>query len=284
MYHPLSPEEKRVIEEKGTERPGTGEYEHEKREGVYLCRKCDLPLFLSLDKFDSGCGWPSFDDELEGAVERKIDADGRRVEILCARCHGHLGHVFKGEWLTSKNTRHCVNSISMRFHSATTKEGFKKALFAAGCFWGVEYWFKQADGVIRVISGYTGGNTVDPDYKNVCRGDTGHAEAVLVEYDPGKTDFKSLVKLFFEIHDPAQKNRQGPDIGSQYRSAIFYFTKEEERIANSLIQELKNNGIQVITEVKPASIFYEAEGYHQDYYQKKGGVPYCHILQPRNWD
>lgn len=133
-YNILSEQEKHVIEQKGTERPFTGIYNDFYEEGTYLCKKCNAPLYKSADKFKSGCGWPSFDDEIKGAVKRVPDADGRRVEIICASCGAHLGHVFEGEGFTSKNTRHCVNSISLNFEKDSNPN--KKAYFAGGCFWG----------------------------------------------------------------------------------------------------------------------------------------------------
>lgn len=273
---PLTEEEKRVILDKGTEMPFTGKYYKNKDAGTYVCRQCGNPLYRSTDKFDSGCGWPSFDDEIPGAVIRKPDPDGRRTEIVCARCGGHLGHVFLGEGLTSKNVRHCVNSISMEFIPAEKEQKRATAIFAGGCFWGVEHLMQQLPGVISVESGYIGGQTVNPTYQQVCTGTTGHAEAVRIEYDPSKIDYETLAKNFFEIHDPTQSNGQGPDIGTQYRSEVFYTTPEQQKTALKLIDILRSKGYKVVTKVTPATTFYPAEAYHQDYYVHQGKQPYCH--------
>ncbi len=281
-YNQLNPEEERVIVQKGTERPGSGKYYLNKESGTYLCRRCDTPLFRSSDKFDSGTGWPSFDDAIEGAVRQIPDADGRRTEIVCASCGAHLGHVFFKEGLTEKNVRHCVNSISLSFlHETTSAVVTRTAIFAGGCFWGVEYHFKKVKGVLSVKSGYTGGVIDNPSYKQVCSGKTGHAEAVEVEFDSALVSYETLAKLFFEIHDPTQRNRQGPDIGTQYRSAIFYVDEEQKRVAEKLIGELKSKGYHVATSVDKAGKFWYAEEYHQDYYAKTGHQPYCHIYQKR---
>jgi len=281
-YNQLNPEEERVIVQKGTERPGSGKYYLNKESGTYLCRRCDTPLFRSSDKFDSGTGWPSFDDAIEGAVRQIPDADGRRTEIVCASCGAHLGHVFFKEGLTEKNVRHCVNSISLSFlHETTSAVVTRTAIFAGGCFWGVEYHFKKVKGVLSVKSGYTGGVIDNPSYKQVCSGKTGHAEAVEIEFDSALVSYETLAKLFFEIHDPTQRNRQGPDIGTQYRSAIFYVDEEQKRVAEKLIGELKSKGYHVATSVDKAGKFWYAEEYHQDYYAKTGHQPYCHIYQKR---
>ncbi len=286
----LTPEEEAVIVQKGTERPFSGEYNDHREAGTYVCRRCGTPLYESDDKFDSGCGWPSFDDELPGAVKRLPDADGRRTEILCATCGAHLGHVFEGEQLTEKNIRHCVNSISLEFVAAgESVDGARDAgpsatataYFAGGCFWGMEHLLQEVDGVTEVRSGYMGGRTEEPTYHEVASGRTGHAETVEVVYDPTRVTFEGLARLFFEIHDPTQVDRQGPDTGSQYRSAIFYAGNEQKLAAEKLIGILKGKGYDVATEVTEAGRFWEAEEYHQDYYEKSGGRPYCHTRQKR---
>lgn len=272
----LTPEEERVIHHKGTERPFSGEYYDFWEKGTYLCKACGAPLYQSTAKFDAGCGWPSFDDEIHGAVKRQRDADGYRTEILCANCGAHLGHVFEGEGYTKKNTRHCVNSISMVFLPEKNLPITDTAIFAGGCFWGVEYYLQKSPGVLSVVSGYIGGHVQHPTYEEVCSGKTGHYEAVEVVFDPSRITYEELAKLFFEIHDPTQWNHQGPDRGEQYRSAVFYRNEEQKEITEKLIGILKEKGYQVVTEVRPATVFWKAENYHQDYYDHKGSTPYCH--------
>jgi peptide methionine sulfoxide reductase msrA/msrB len=275
-FKQLTSEEERVIIHKGTEAPYTGKYEKFNETGTYVCKRCGAPLYKSADKFDAHCGWPAFDDEIPGAVKRIPDADGMRTEIECARCGAHLGHVFLGEELTAKDTRHCVNSISLDFIPAGSEALTDTAIFAGGCFWGVEYYMKKIKGVISTEVGYTGGKTDHPTYKEVCAGTTGHYEAIEVVFDPGQTSYEEVAKMFFETHDPTQWNHQGPDWGEQYRSAVFYRNEEQKEITEKLIIRLKEKGFKVVTEVIPAKPFWKAEDYHQDYYDHKGSTPYCH--------
>lgn len=280
-YNKLTPEEERVIINKGTETPFTGIYYKFDEKGTYLCKRCNAPLFRSEDKFDARCGWPSFDDEIPGTIKKVPDTDGHRTEIQCANCGAHLGHVFYGEGFTSKNTRHCVNSISLNFRPAVQEIKTDTAIFAGGCFWGTEYYFQKAEGVMSTTVGYIGGTVPDPAYEQVCTGKTGHAEAVEVVFDTSKTTFEKLARLFFEIHDPTQLNRQGPDVGLQYRSAVFYRNEVQKMITEKLIGILKDKGYKVVTEVTKATSFYVAENYHQDYYEHKGTLPYCHAYTRR---
>ncbi|MCP4798870.1 MAG: bifunctional methionine sulfoxide reductase B/A protein [bacterium] len=275
MFKKLTTEEKQIIIHKGTEKPFSGKYDNFYESGTYRCKQCDSALYNSEDKFKSGCGWPSFDDEIPGAVKQVPDADGRRTEILCANCDGHLGHVFVGEHMTDKNTRHCVNSISLVF---TTTQ---KAYFAGGCFWGVEHLFQKQVGVESVVSGYMGGAVENPTYEQVCTGQSGHLEVVEVTYDTSQITFEALARLHFEIHDPTQANGQGPDIGPQYLSAIFYTDESEKQVSEKLIGILREKGLDIATELIVVDKFWPAEDYHQDYYQRKGTEPYCHIHTKR---
>lgn len=289
MKKQLTDFEQHVILNKGTEAPFTGEYCDFKGKGTYLCKQCGTPLYRSESKFSSGCGWPSFDNQIEGAVKRTPDADGRRVEITCAKCGGHLGHVFEGEGFTDKNTRHCVNSVSMTFepddkdggNKEASLNGLQTAIFAGGCFWGVEHLMQDTPGVVSTEVGYIGGRTENPTYEDVCSHRTGHAEAVRVVFDPSKVSYESLAMLFFEIHDPTQTDRQGPDVGDQYRSEIFYTNASQKEVAEKLISILKGKGYGVVTKVTPAGKFYPAENYHQDYYTRKGTQPYCHAYKKK---
>lgn len=276
-WRTLTPAEEAVIVHKATERPGTGRYEKFKEAGTFVCRRCSAALYRAEDKFDAGCGWPSFDAEVSGAIHRQTDADGKRTEILCATCGGHLGHVFTGEQLTARNTRHCVNSISLDFVPlAEISNRFERAIFAGGCFWGVQSLLQEGRGVIRTRAGYIGGHTDHPTYEEVCAHTTGHAEAVEVLFDPKQTTFEAVARLFFEIHDPTQLDRQGPDVGDQYRSAVFYTSEKQKEITQRLIGELRKKKFEVATQVVPATTFWPAETYHQDYYRKTGKHPYCH--------
>jgi peptide methionine sulfoxide reductase msrA/msrB len=273
----LTQAEQAVILYKGTERPYTGEFLNNKQKGTYVCKQCDAPLYKSEDKFDSHCGWPSFDDEIPGAVKRVPDADGQRTEIVCANCGGHLGHVFTGEGFTPKNTRHCVNSISMKFVPDKSEKAV--AYFASGCFWGTEYHFMKAKGVIETTVGYMGGFTQSPTYREVCTGTTGHIETTEVIYNPTETSFEELLKLYYETHDFEQVGGQGPDIGEQYQSVIFYVNEEQKELAEKYINILQSKGYKPATQLRTAPEFWAAEDYHQEYYSKKNGTPYCHVYR-----
>ena len=277
----LTDAEKKVIINKATEPPFVGIYVNHKEEGVYLCKQCNTPLYRSSDKFDSQCGWPSFDDEIAGAVKRIPDKDDERTEIICATCGAHLGHVFTGEWFTDKNTRHCVNSISLIFKPKEEPTMENIAYFAGGCFWGTEFLFQELEGVLDTKVGYMGGKNENPTYKEVCSGKTGHYEAVKVTYDTDKLDYETLARYFFEIHDPTQEDGQGPDIGEQYESVIFCANEEEKQTVKQLIDQLEKKGYHVATQIKGPATFWEAEEYHQDYYKKTGKYPYCHIYTNR---
>ncbi len=278
-YNKLTPEETRVIIDKGTEKPFSGEYFNNKAKGTYFCKQCNAPLYKSEAKFDSDCGWPSFDEEIKGAVTKTPDTDGMRTEITCTSCGAHLGHVFYGEGFTDKDIRHCVNSISMVFVPENTESKTDTAIFASGCFWGTQFYFEKLDGVISTEVGYTGGIKENPTYREVCSGTTGHLEAIRVVFDTSKLNYEAVCKYFFETHDFSQTNGQGPDIGAQYLSAIFYRDMLQKETAEKVISVLTAKGYKVATTLKPAKIFWKAEDYHQEYYEKNGSSPYCHVYK-----
>ena len=270
--------ERYVMEQKGTERPFTGEYYDFFEEGTYVCKRCGTALYRSNDKFRSGCGWPSFDDEIKGAVRRILDADGRRTEIQCAKCGAHLGHVFIGEGFTPKDTRHCVNSVSLKFVPLKKKySNMKEIYFAGGCFWGTEHYFKQLRGVVDTQVGYANGNTDNPTYREVCTDKTGFAETVRVVYDPDVITLEFLTEMYFRAIDPTSVDQQGPDIGSQYRTGIYYKDDADKveigKVYDSMRQKL---GSRMAVEFLPLKNFYYAEEYHQDYLDKNP-AGYCHL-------
>ena len=265
-----------------TERPHTNKYDRFFANGLYICKNCDVPLYSSEFKFDSGCGWPAFDDEIKSAIRKEKDKDNYRTEILCNNCGIHLGHIFVGEHATAKNVRHCVNSTSMNFIDENTMNpdsNYQIAVLAAGCFWGVQYYFDKLGGVVVAQVGYTGGNTINPTYKEICNTNTGHLEAIKVIFDSTKISYEQIIKYFFEIHNFTQVDGQGNDVGSQYLSAIIAQNETQKRIAKNVIELLTDKGYKVATKLLGKSIFYKAEDYHQDYYAKNGHEPYCHVYK-----
>ena len=281
----LTPEQVEVTQRAGTERAGTGAYLHEKRAGTYVCVVGGLPLFRSETKFESGTGWPSFTAPIDPAHVILLEDSSHgwsRVEVLDARSGAHLGHVFD-DGPAPTGQRYCMNSAALKFipdgvplPAESRPMTTETAYFAGGCFWGVEDVFAQIDGVIDAESGYMGGKTEKPTYREVCSHTTGHAETVKVVFDPARVTYKELLKVFFDNHDPTTIDRQGPDIGDSYRSAIFASTPEQAKQATEFVKELQATPRfekrKIVTHiVAPGPKFWPAEDYHQDYHQKHGG-------------
>ncbi len=294
----LTDEQYYVTQQCGTEPPFKNAYWDEHRDGIYVDVVSGKPLFSSKDKFDSGTGWPSFTSPIDSKalVEKKDDSHGMlRTEVRSAEADSHLGHVFP-DGPGPEGLRYCINSASLRFIPVEDleKEGYgeyralfeaetdarsETAIFAAGCFWGTEEYFRRLPGVLATDVGYSGGKTINPSYKEVCAGNTGHAESLKIEFDPTKIAYRDLLRHFFRMHDPTQVDRQGNDVGSQYRSAVFYSSEEQRKEAEALIAEMNASGSYgrpIATEVTKASPFYPAEDYHQDYLRKNPGG-YCHV-------
>jgi peptide methionine sulfoxide reductase msrA/msrB len=303
----LTPEQFEVLRSSATERPFCGTLLDNKTEGVYTCAGCGLPLFSSDSKFHSGSGWPSFFQPIaEGNVAERQDISHGMVrsEINCARCDGHLGHVFD-DGPRPTGLRFCLNSASLNFTpsdqlssladpltekletgtSNSTRQSAggansATAVFAGGCFWCTEAAFEQLDGVTDVMSGYSGGSKETANYQRVCDGDTGHAEAIRITYDPNRISYDKLLDVFFDAHDPTQLNRQGADVGTQYRSAIFFANDEQKHTAEQKIKQLteaKTFSQPIVTTLEPLTAFYPAEQYHQDYARNNPMQPYIQM-------
>ena len=274
----LSPEQYAVLREEDTERAHTSPLVHEAREGTYHCAGCDLALFSSATKFDSKTGWPSFTAPLENAVGTRaewIQYFYPRTEAHCRRCGGHLGHIEK-DGPPPTGLRYCINGIALRFApkdaaADAPRATRERATFAAGCFWHVEAAFRKVPGVVEVTSGYIGGSKPNPTYEEVCADTTGHAEAVEIEFDPRVTSYDRLLEVFWNEHDPTTPNRQGWDVGSQYRSAIFFHSPAQKASAIASKERLEMSGRwqnPIVTQIVPADTFYRAEEKHQRYFEK----------------
>jgi len=288
----LSPDLYAVAREADTERAFTGTMWNSETKGTYYCAACGLRLFKSNQKFTSSCGWPSFfeQDNKESITFKEDNSYGmRRTEALCGRCGSHLGHLFDdGPEPTGK--RYCMNAISLDFvpDSVTpvkSQGNLETITLGGGCYWCVEAVYENLDGVTKVVSGFSGGTVANPSYEEVCTGRTGAAEVVEITFDKTKTNLDEIFKVFFTVHDPTTLNRQGADVGTQYRSVIFYKNEEQKKAAESIIDELNSKNVyssKVVTQLEPFKAFYPAEDYHQNYYNNNKDKPYCQmVIQPK---
>jgi peptide methionine sulfoxide reductase msrA/msrB len=301
----LSREQFKVTQQCGTEPPFQNAYWNNHKPGIYVDVVSGEPLFSSLDKFDSGTGWPSFTKPVQGTdiVEKRDTEFGmERTEVRSKAADSHLGHVFNDGPSEKGGLRYCINSASLKFIPVEEMdqagygrylEPFIKAgvieapkhetaILAGGCFWGMEEILRKVPGVIKTTVGYSGGKTANPSYEDVCTGRTGHAESLEIVFDPSRLSYESLLDYFFRMHDPTTLNRQHNDVGSQYRSAIFYFGEAQKQTAEH-VKEMWNKSGEfdrpIVTEITAAGPFYPAEDYHQKYLVKHPDGYNCHVLR-----
>ncbi len=284
----LSPDLYAVARHADTERAFTGTMWESETQGTYYCAACGLKLFNSDQKFVSSCGWPSFfEQHNKNSITFKDDNSYGmyRIEALCGRCDSHLGHLFDdGPKPTAK--RYCMNAISLDFvPKAVKNEGNLETItIGGGCYWCVEAVYKQLEGVEKVVAGFSGGTVENPSYKEVCTGQTGAAEGVEITFHKDETNLNELFQVFFAVHNPTTLNRQGEDVGTQYRSVIFYKNEEQKNAAESIIAELNKEVFsnKIVTTLEPFKAFYKAEDYHQNYYENNKNQPYCQmVIQPK---
>ncbi len=296
----LTPDQYRVTQRNGTERAYSGEFWLHDEPGIYVDVVSGEPLFASVDKFDSRTGWPSFTKPVDGrnvVTKRDFTMLFPRTEVRSAHGDSHLGHVFKDGPRNRGGLRYCINSAALRFvhrddletqgysdyvtlfSKEDSMSEYKTATLAGGCFWGMQDLIRRQPGVVSTRVGYTGGRNANATYRN----HPGHAEAIEIVYDPAQTDYRALLEFFFQIHDPSTKDRQGNDLGSSYRSAIFYVDDEQKQVALDTIADVDACGLwpgKVVTEVAPASDFWEAEPEHQDYLLRIPNGYTCHFPRP----
>ncbi len=316
----LTFEQFNVTQNAGTEQPYKNAYWNHYEEGIYVDVVSGEPLFSSLDKYDSKCGWPSFSKPIEGVKIKELKDNKlaqERTEVRSGAADSHLGHVFN-DGPPSTGLRYCINSAAMRFvpkdrleaegygqylplfgkkkseeapSMATLGARFGKkyvpdplstATLAGGCFWGMEDILRKLPGVVDTRVGYTGGYEKNPTYETVKKGSSGHAEAIEIRFDPKKVSYEKILELFFKMHDPTTKNRQGNDVGTQYRSAIFYQDEDQKKVAERVKAAVQKSGKwkkDIVTEISPLLEFYAAEDYHQDYLVKNPGGYSCHFIR-----
>lgn len=273
----LTPEQYRITREAGTEAPHSSDMCSRFEPGIYACVCCKTKLFDASHKFESGTGWPSFTNPIKPNLIKYIKdlSYGMvRIEALCNTCDAHLGHVFP-DGPPPSGLRYCMNAVALERVEATEK----KIVLGGGCYWCTEAVFSEINGILSIRSGFSGGSIANPTYREVCSGRTGHAEVVELTYDPKIISLKEILKLHMLTHDPTTLNRQGGDVGTQYRSVIFYQNEEEKNAALGVIADVQSEyDNPIVTEVMPFDAFYEAHEEHQNYYANNPEQGYCQVV------
>lgn len=277
----LSPDIYQVTRLKGTERAYSSEMCSSFEPGLYACVCCGTLLFDGREKFESGTGWPSFTQPIKGnavAYERDTSYGMRRIEALCNTCKSHLGHVFP-DGPAPSGLRYCMNALSLE----KIKTIFQKAVFGGGCFWCTEAIFDELKGVEAVESGYSGGAIANPTYREVCSGRTGHAEVVQVTFNPAEISYEDLLRIHLNTHNPTTLNRQGADVGTQYRSIILVSDDRQRASAEKIVKEMQAvYSEEIVTEIKKLEAFYIAEPEHQEFYVNNPEEGYCQaVVNPK---